>query len=149
MYLTVVSSINKKMKNRFILLLILTFLAACNAFKPASHSTDNLSDQTTANKFRKKFTTCFHSKYFYRTCRNQPVKTKEPAATAGIIQLKFANSPKTPESAIISDGYDPLQFKYAILTNTPVEELTNPDYSCLLNNGMVLLIIMEEIIRME
>jgi cell wall-associated NlpC family hydrolase len=111
------------MKNRFILVPILTLLAACNAFKPASHSTDNLSDQTAAKSSGKNSQPVFIQNISTEPA-GTPVKSKEPAASR-YNSTKTDNSPKTPESVIRSDDYDPLQFKYAILTNTPVEELTN------------------------
>lgn len=105
------------MKNRFILLLTLIFLAACNAFRPASHNTDNLSDQTTDKSSGKKSQPVFIQSISTEPA-GSPAKPREPTVSR-------YNSPKTPETIIVSDDYDPLQFKYSILTNTPVEELTN------------------------
>ncbi len=109
------------MKNRFILLLLLTNLASCNAFRPASRSPDNLSDasadrnsvNSSSPVFIKSITTESGG-----TLNKTPDKSTETSSGS-------YNSPKTTVSVFNDDGYGQLQFKYAILTNTPVEELTN------------------------
>jgi cell wall-associated NlpC family hydrolase len=116
------------MKNRFILLLLLTNLAACNAFRPASRNTDNSSaDQTSSNKSQSEFIQNIST----GSSESKSAPSPESTRTAG-------TSTKTPEThphqantstTILSqsdnDEYSPLQFKFAILTNSPVEQLTN------------------------
>ena len=112
------------MKNQFILLLLLINLAGCNAFRPASHSADNLSDDKTDHKSGENS----HPVFIQNISTGS---TSESKATKG-------TTVKTPESqiyrtsssktAILPEGDDeinPLQIKFAILTNSPVEELTN------------------------
>jgi cell wall-associated NlpC family hydrolase len=111
------------MKNRFILLLIPTCISSCNAFRPATRSTDNLSEQTTEKSQGKNSQPVF-IKSISTEPAGTPAKPKE-AAAARYNSAKVENSPKTQETVIRSDDFDPLQYKYAILTNTPVEELTN------------------------
>ena len=41
------------MKNQFIILLLLINLAACDVFRPASRSTDNLTDESGTNPQQK------------------------------------------------------------------------------------------------
>jgi cell wall-associated NlpC family hydrolase len=116
------------MKNRFILLLLLTNLAACKAFKPASRNADNSADDQSSSK---KSQSEFIQNISTGSTESNVTKGTESGRTAG-------TSAKTPESqprqdnyskTILSqsdkDEYSPLQFKFAILTNSPVEELTN------------------------
>jgi cell wall-associated NlpC family hydrolase len=120
------------MKNRFILLLILTNLTACNAFRPASHGSENLSSGTAEHPSEKN-----PQPVFIKNISTGSSETKttagsaSPYGTTGTTvkpsesQLYRANSSNTALIPIESDGYNPLQFKFAILTNSPIEELTN------------------------
>ncbi|HEY4935531.1 MAG TPA: NlpC/P60 family protein, partial [Puia sp.] len=119
------------MKNRFILLLLLINLAGCNAFRPASPGADNLSaataDQPSAKKPQPEFiqnisTGSSESK---ATTKSASTGTAGTSVKTSESHLYRASSSKTTASAVERDAYDPLQFKFAILTNSPVEELTN------------------------
>ena len=116
------------MKNQFILLLLLTDLAACSVFKPASQNTDNPSYGHSSSS---KNQTEFIDNISTGTSENKVTNSSGPGKTSG-------NSAQTPETQLqreaslnmtgsgkSDDGYSPLQFKFAILTNSPVEELTN------------------------
>ena len=107
---------NNKMKNRFILLLLLFNLSACGVFRPASRGTDNLSGSPVpaGGSAQPRFI--------------QNISTETPAAAARHEETPVDRevSAKTTIPILGNEGYDPLQFKYAILTNTPVEELNNP-----------------------
>lgn len=104
------------MKNQFILLLVLLNLAACEVFRPASGHSDNLSASST--------TTGGSSKP--RFIQNISTETTEPAAKSAETPAYRESSAKSTIPNLGNEGYDPLQFKYAILTNAPVEELNNP-----------------------
>jgi len=119
------------MKNQFILPLLLINLAGCTVFRPASRNTDNLSasatDPSSGNKTQPVFikdisTGSTESKTATGSDLNgnagKSVKTPAPP-------LYRAGSSKTILSSEDDDGFNPLQFKFAILTNSPVEELTN------------------------
>ncbi len=109
--------LNNGMKNQFILLLLLFNLAGCDVFRPASRNTDNLSAAPSSGKNS--------SVQFIQNISTEssgpvvtsPTKTENPLYRN---KIKATSLPVTG-----SDGYDPLQFKYAILTNSPVEELNN------------------------
>ena len=109
------------MKNQFILLLLLTNLTGCDVFRPASRSKDNLSDETSGHSSSKKAEPVFigniSTEESAGTTRS-PIKTSE-TPFSGIPASKSMISPEA------NDYYEQLQFKYAILTNTEVEELTN------------------------
>ncbi len=130
MYLTAVSSINKKMKNRFILLLILTFLAGCNTFRPASHSTDNLSTSSTDHQSGKNANPVFIQNISTGSSDSKPGTAETNSATGTLVkappsQIYRSSSLKAGISPDDKDGINPLQIKFAILTNIPVEDLTN------------------------
>jgi cell wall-associated NlpC family hydrolase len=104
------------MKNRFILPLLLIQLAGCEVFRPASPGKDNLSAGS----------------------NNTPTKDVSPVFIKDISTESAGTSAKNPESAVYrssetrpkphpvgTDDYNELKFKYAILTNTPVEDLSN------------------------
>jgi cell wall-associated NlpC family hydrolase len=116
------------MKNQFILLLLLTDLAACSAFKPASRNADNPNYGHSSSA---KTQTEFIDNISTGTSENKITNSSGSGKTAG-------NSAKTPETQLQQeaslkmegsgkgdDDYSPLQFKFAILTNCPVEQLTN------------------------
>ena len=106
------------MKNQFILLLFLALLASCDVFQPASRRTDNLSSGGKTNP-----------KENSQTDFIQDISTVNagPGSKSPETPLYGKGSDKTTTIPISgNEGYDPLQFKYAILMNTPVEELNNP-----------------------
>src|ERR1700688_4514418 len=120
------------MKNRFILLLILTNLTACNAFRPASHGSENLSSGTADQPSAKNSQPVFiknistgSSETKKTTGSASPYATTGTSVKASESQLYRANSSNTAPNPTESDRYNPLQFKFAILTNSPIEELTN------------------------
>jgi cell wall-associated NlpC family hydrolase len=105
------------MKNQFILLYLLINLSGCEVFRPASRNTDNLSAGTV----------------------NQPVsRGSQPVFIQSITTETAGTSTKNPETPVYrtadsrpkphpvgTDDYNQLKFKYAILTNTPVEDMSN------------------------
>ena len=106
------------MKNRFILLLLLIQMASCDVFRPASRATDNLSSGGNSSKGEK----------------SQPVfiqdistENSESGSKSASLPLYNNTSVKTTIPNLGNEvNYDPLQFKYAILTNCNVEQLNNP-----------------------
>ncbi len=104
------------MKNQFILLLLLINLAGCNVFRPASRNTDNLSAANNTQPV------------FIKDISTESSRNTSSGGNSGKTSATPSyrvNSTKTPLLEAGNEGYDPLQFKYAILTNSPVEELTN------------------------
>jgi cell wall-associated NlpC family hydrolase len=108
------------MKNLFILSIFLIGLAGCDAFRPASRSPDNLSAdsdyQPSAKNSQIKFI--------------RDISTERASSGATVVKPREAPVYRNTGSktAIYADGisvYNPLQFKYAILTNSPVEMMTN------------------------
>jgi cell wall-associated NlpC family hydrolase len=113
------------MKNRFILLLLIIHLTGCEVFRPAPRSTDNLSasanNQVSGSKSKPVFI--------------QDISTesgdKAPAKSANIVPVKNSSSssgapaPGPVPHPVGTDDYNQLKFKYSILTNTPVEDLSN------------------------
>jgi cell wall-associated NlpC family hydrolase len=116
------------MKNLFILLLLLTNLAACNAFKPASRPVENASDQRSQST---KSQSEFIDNISTGTSESGTANTSGSGKTAGYSsktsenQLQQETSLKATGLGKGEDDYNPLQFKFAILTNSPVEQLTN------------------------
>lgn len=118
------------MKNQFILLLLLTNLAGCNVFRPPSHNTDNLSANPTDQPhgkntdpvFIKNISTGSSESKTSLIGTNSTVGTSEKTPPS---QIYRSSSLKTSISSEDNDGIDPLQIKFAILTNIPVEDLTN------------------------
>jgi hypothetical protein len=104
------------MKNQFILLLLIINLAACDVFRPASRRADNLSSANTN-------TPDGNSQPSF--IRDISTESSEPASKTVDKSLYREVSVKTTIPNSGNNGYDPLQFKYAILTNTEVEELNN------------------------
>ena len=108
------------MKDQFIILLLLINLAACDVFRPATGRTDNLSAGTsqTVGNSQPRFI--------------QDISTEPAGHGSAGTALKTTEEPlyrETSSNTVPNMGkgeYDPLQFKYAILTNSPVEELNNP-----------------------
>jgi hypothetical protein len=106
------------MKNRFILLLLLINLTACGVFRPASRSSDNLSADGSDRSSAKTSQPVFIQDISTESTSGSMVKTTE-SPVSGPVPSKTMISPES------NDYFEQLQFKYAILTNTPVEELTN------------------------
>jgi cell wall-associated NlpC family hydrolase len=116
------------MKNWFILLLLLINLAACNAFRPASRNTDNsFTDQSSSSKSQSEFIQNIST----GSSESKLASTPESNRTAGTSIKNPETHPRqgTASTTILSqsdnDEYSPLQFKFAILTNSPIEQLTN------------------------
>jgi cell wall-associated NlpC family hydrolase len=106
------------MKNRFILLLLLINLTACGVFRPASRSSDNLSASGSDHSSERSSKPVFIQDISTESSSGSTVKATESPVT-GPVPAKTMISPES------NDYFEQLQFKYAILTNTPVEELTN------------------------
>lgn len=106
------------MKNRFILLVLLINLAGCDVFRPSSRNTDNLStareNSSTAAKSKPVFIQGISTE-----SASQPVKTTE------------SNTYNAPASSrpmphpVGDNDYNQLKYKYSILTDVPVEDLSN------------------------
>ena len=102
-------------------MLLLINLAGCKAFRPASRSSDNLSGVSGDRNTGKN-----SSPVFIQNISTEPAGSPNKSAEKATETTSVSyNSPKTPEPLFNNDGYGQLQFKYAILTNTPVEQLTN------------------------
>jgi cell wall-associated NlpC family hydrolase len=124
MRILVRSSINNEMKNQFILILLLINLTGCAVFRPANRSADNLSAGPVDQESGKK-----QQPTFIQGISTQPVQTQSVSATGPSNSpestLYNSSTSKTVVPASGKEDYNPLQFKFAILTNSPVEELTN------------------------
>jgi len=114
------------MKNRFILLLLIINLTGCSVFQPASRNTDNLSVPANNQVSGAKSKPVFIQNISTGTGDNPTGKS------SSIIPVKNSGSDKgEPVSAgpkphpVGTDDYNQLKFKYSILTNTPVEDLSN------------------------
>ncbi|HEY4967467.1 MAG TPA: C40 family peptidase [Puia sp.] len=105
------------MKNQFILLLLLINLAACDVFRPASRRTDNLSSGGSSSQ---------NGNSQPSFIRDISTESAESPSKPLEKPLNREVSAKTTIPISGNAGYDPLQIKYAILTNTEVEELNNP-----------------------
>ena len=114
------------MKNRFILIFLTINLTGCAVFQPANRNTDNLSapanNQVSGTKSKPVFI--------------QNISTEsgdnKTAQSSGIIPVKnnvSGNSEPVPVKPmphpVGTDDYNQLKFKYSILTNTPIEDLSN------------------------
>ncbi len=102
------------MKNRFILLILFTNLAGCAVFRPGNGKSDNLSANSAKTPSGK------HSQINFI----QDIST-DPSLKTTDVPVNEKNSSKTTVHTYESSNYDALRFKYAILTNSPVEEMTN------------------------
>jgi cell wall-associated NlpC family hydrolase len=110
---------NNGMKDQFILLLLLINLSACNVFRPASRNTDNLSTRPVSESGSKG-----QSVEFIQGISTESGNSGVPVSTTE----NTTNKNRTRNTSLPAAGnelYSPLQFKFAILTNSPVEELTN------------------------
>jgi cell wall-associated NlpC family hydrolase len=103
------------MKNLFIFLLLTYTLVGCKVFQPDSGGQDNLS-ASAQNKTARNSQPQFIQNISTEPSSSAPAKESMPVGPV---------VSKTMISAEAKDYYVQLQFKYAILTNTPVEELTN------------------------
>jgi cell wall-associated NlpC family hydrolase len=113
------SILNNGMKDQFILLLLLINLSACNVFRPASRNTDNLSNRPVSESGGKG-----QSVEFIQGISTESGNSADPVSMTGNTTSKNrTRNTSLPEAG--NELYSPLQFKYAILTNSPVEELTN------------------------
>jgi hypothetical protein len=114
------------MKNRFILLLLIINLTGCSVFRPATRNTDNLSAPANSEASDAK-----SKPVFIENISTEP--GNNPSEKSGsIIPVKNSNSHSgEPVSTrpmphpVGSDDYNQLKFKYSILINTPVEDLSN------------------------
>jgi len=112
------------MKNRFILLLVVVQVTGCSVFKPASRNTDNLSVSGTGKASDTRSNPVFIQNI--STAPGDHSSTK----SGSVIPVKNSGSgsmdPGKPlPHPVGTDDYNQLKFKYSILTNTPVEELSN------------------------
>ena len=105
------------MKYQFILILLLINLAGCNVFRPASRNTDNLSagktDQPTKQSTQPVFIQTISTESAGTSLKNPEPPVYHPS------------EPKPKPHPVGTDDYNELKFKYAILTNSPVEDLSN------------------------
>jgi len=100
-------------------MLLLTSLAACDAFRPASRGTDNLSGSSSQSQGASQ--PRFIQNISTEAAGNESNMAASKTAETALYRETCSKSiPKTGNV-----DYDPLQFKYAILTNSPVEELNN------------------------
>ena len=95
-------------------MLVLCNLSACEVFRPAGRNTDNLSAAPAGS-------TDVHPWFI------QDISTESPVSPSPVKEapLNHLSAAKTTNPNLGNEGIDPLQFKYAILTNSPVEELNN------------------------
>ncbi|HEY2649501.1 MAG TPA: C40 family peptidase [Puia sp.] len=114
------------MKNRFILLLLIIQLTGCKVFQPASSGTDNLSASANTQG-----STTKPNPSFIQDISTDP-GNHSPSKSSQVIPVKTSGSgPGDPVSEkpmphpVGTDDYNQLKFKYSILTNTPVEDLSN------------------------
>jgi cell wall-associated NlpC family hydrolase len=106
------------MKNRFILILLLINLAGCGVFRPASRSnTDNLSAASSGSTARKSQPVFIENISTESSGSSTTITTGSPISARPVAKTMIS-----PES---NDYYEQLQFKYSILTDVPVEDLTN------------------------
>jgi cell wall-associated NlpC family hydrolase len=106
------------MKNRFILLVLLINLAGCDVFRPASRSTDNLAVTSGNQSAGVKSKPVFIQNISTETT-GQPVRTTESNTYNAPVSSKPMPHP------VGTDDYNQLKFKYSILTDMPVEDLSN------------------------
>ncbi len=115
------------MKNQFIFLLLLINLVACKAFQPATTNTGNTEQRGSVKP---------HAAFIsgISTSESGSSNSPVPAVYNGVAGTNTGSmDPRTQQqvstnTALSQSGnseYSPLQFKFAILTNSPVEELTN------------------------
>jgi cell wall-associated NlpC family hydrolase len=107
------------MKNQFILLFLLLATAGCGAFRPASRNADNLSDASSPHSGKK-------SQPSFLTDISTPASSSTTVVNEPESPILGPSESGTTAAGSTGINVEQLQFKYSILTNTPVEELTNP-----------------------
>ena len=114
------------MKNQFILLLVTIYLTGCSVFKPASRNTDNLSGSGTGKVSDPKSNPVFIQNISTVPGDHSSAKSGNviPVKNSGTVGSDPASTKPFPHPVGAGD-YNELKFKYSILTNTPVEELSN------------------------
>ena len=105
----------KRISGFFIFLLLTCALVGCKVFQPGTGGQDNLSGSASKTAPGKSQPAFIQGITIESTSKTQI----EESPSAGPIPSKTMISTES------GDYYEQLQFKYAILTNTPVEELTN------------------------
>jgi len=114
------------MKNRFILLILIINLTGCGIFKPATRDTDNLSAPANNQVSGTKSEPVFIQNISTVPGDNPPAKSSTIIAVKNSGSGKGEPVPVKPmPHPVGTDDYNQLKFKYSILTNTPVEELSN------------------------
>jgi lipoprotein Spr len=105
------------MKNQYILLFLLINLTACKVFQPASADSGNSSSARSKH----------NSGQHISPALIQNISTESGDSAVRTPEASFygKSSQKTVLTPINNDEFLKLQFKYAILTNSPVEEMTN------------------------
>ena len=114
------------MKNRFILILLIINLTGCAVFQPASRNTDNLSAPANSQVSGTKPKPAFIQNISTESGDNQPVKSGSviPVKSSGSGTGEAASAKPIPHP-VGTDDYNQLKYKYSILTNTAVEDLSN------------------------
>jgi cell wall-associated NlpC family hydrolase len=114
------------MKNRFILLVVIINLTGCSVFQPASRNTDNLSVPANNQASGAKSKPVFIQNISTETADNSSTKSSSiiPVKNSGTNSGEPASTRPIPHP-VGTDDYNQLKFKYSILTNTPVEDLSN------------------------
>jgi|KBSMisStandDraft_5_1062788.scaffolds.fasta_scaffold40454_1 lipoprotein Spr len=104
------------MKNLFILLVAGFQLTACSVFKPGERNADNSSQarQGSSQGSQPEFITQISTR------SDRPAEAGSNSGMKKKTAVSSADNTLTP-----TESYDPLQYKFAILTNSPVEWLTN------------------------
>ena len=105
------------MKNQYILLFLLINLTACKVFQPASPDSGNSSSASTKHSTGQNISPAL--------IQDISTESGDSAGHSPRPHFTVKSSPKTVLTPISNDEFLKLQFKYAILTNSPVEEMTN------------------------
>ncbi len=118
LYLLVVPNIKiYKMKNLFFILLMCLFAFSCSNLKPATSNSSSADKQTNTSSIKFLDNVSINPQSQSHTNKNN-ARLSRPSLNPSAYNSNY----KYP-SAI--ESYSSLQFKYAILTNAPVEEMTN------------------------
>jgi cell wall-associated NlpC family hydrolase len=112
------------MKNRFILIFLIINLTGCGVFQPATRNTDNLSAPANNQVSGTKSNPAFIQNISTQPGENPPAKSNNiiPVKNSGTATGEPVKPMPHPVGA---DDYNQLKFKYSILTNTPIEDLSN------------------------